>query len=122
MTYQIQLKKQCLTTDTREANDLRPAKFRTQADSNQKKICYYIYYKKDASFNCFLAVKKQTSTISDTTFSIAKPLDKTNNNNSIYFEINHELINFNNYNFNRPVQQIRESDTRRETSTDGRQE
>ena len=34
-------KKQCWTIDTRDANGLGPAKFRTQADNNRKKICYY---------------------------------------------------------------------------------
>ena len=33
--------KQCLTIDTRDINDLGPAKFRTRADSNQEQICYY---------------------------------------------------------------------------------
>ena len=33
--------KQCLTIDTRDINDLGPAKFRAQADSNTEQICYY---------------------------------------------------------------------------------
>ena len=34
-------KKQSLTIDTRDVNDLGPAKFRTQADNNKEQICYY---------------------------------------------------------------------------------
>ena len=34
--------KQCLTIEARDINDLEPAKFRTQADSNKEQICYYI--------------------------------------------------------------------------------
>ena len=33
--------------DTRGINDLGPVKFRTQADSNIEKICYYNRNKKD---------------------------------------------------------------------------
>ena len=32
--------KQCLTTDTRDVNELGPAKRRTQADSRTEQICY----------------------------------------------------------------------------------
>ena len=62
-------------------------------------------------------MRKEISTISDITFSIVKLIDKTNKNTNIYFEINDKLSNFNNDNFKRPVQQIRESDSRGETST-----
>ena len=31
-------RKQCLTTDTRDINDLGPAKFRTDADSNKEQL------------------------------------------------------------------------------------
>ena len=62
--------KQCLTIHTRDVNDLGPAKFRTRADSNQEQICYYNRNKRDTSFNSFLAVRKQTSTFSDITFSL----------------------------------------------------
>ena len=74
-------KNQCLTIDTRDINDLRPAKFRTQADSNQEQICYYNRNKRDTTFNSFLAMRRQTSTISDITFSIVKLIDKTNKTN-----------------------------------------
>ena len=40
-------KKQCLTIDTRDVNELGPAKFRTQADNNSKQICYYNRNKTD---------------------------------------------------------------------------
>ena len=108
-----------MTIDTRDVNDLGPAKFRSQADSNQEQICYYNRSKRDTSFNSLLAVRKQTLTIGDITFSIVKIIDKTSKNTSIYFEINDELSDFNNDSFNRPVQQISEGDTRRETSADG---
>lgn len=67
-------KKQCLTIDTREINNLGPAKFRTQADNNKEKICYYKRNKRDTSFNSFLAVTKQTLPTSEIIFSIIKIL------------------------------------------------
>ena len=67
-------------------------------------------------------MRKQTSTISDITFSVVKLIDKTNKNTSIYFEINDKLSDFNNDNLKRPVQQIIESGSKRETSTDRQQE
>ena len=42
-------KKQCLRVDSRDINDLGPAKSRTQADSNQGQICYYNRNKRDTS-------------------------------------------------------------------------
>ena len=93
-----------MTIETRDVNNLGPAKFRTQADSNQEQICYYNRNKKDTSFNFFLAMRKQTSTISDLTFSVVKIIDKTNKRTSIYFEINDELSDFNIGSFKRPVQ------------------
>ena len=65
-------------------------------------------------------MRKQASSITDITFSIVKLIDKANKNTSIYFKINDKLSDFNNDNFKRPVKRISESDTRRETSTDGR--
>ena len=111
-------KKQCLTIDTRGINDLGPAKFRTQAEINQEQISYYNHNKRDTSFNCFLAVRKQTPTISDITFPIIKLIIDKSNKNSIYFEINHELGVFNNDSSERPIQQISESNISREKSTD----
>ena len=90
--------KQCLTIDTRDVNDLGPAKFRTQADSNREQICYYNRNKRDKSFNSFLAVRKQTSPTSEMIFSIVNLIDKTNRNDNIYFETNDELSDFNNDN------------------------
>ena len=77
-----------MTIDIRDVNGLGPAKFRTSVDSNQEKICYYNRNKRDASFNSFLAVRKQTPTFSDITLSIAELIDKTNKNTNIYSEIN----------------------------------
>ena len=53
--------KQCLTTDTRDINDLGPGKFRRQAGNGTQQICYYNRNKTDTSFNPFLATRKQTS-------------------------------------------------------------
>ena len=67
-------------------------------------------------------MRKQASSITDITFSVVKLIDKAKKNTSIYFKINDELSDFNNDNFKRPVQQISESETRRETDalTDGK--
>ena len=53
--------KQCLTTDTRDINDLGPGKFRRQAGNGTQQICYYNRNNTDTSFNPFLATRKQTS-------------------------------------------------------------
>ena len=104
-------KKQCLTIDTREVNGLRATKFITQADNNKEQICYYNKIKRDKNFNCFLAVRKQTSPSADIIFSIVNLIDKTNKNDNIYVEINDELGDFNNDNvqYKRPIQRICES-------------
>ena len=47
-------------------------------------------------FNCFLALRKQTSTIDRIIFSIENLIDKANKKKGIYFEINDELSEFNN--------------------------
>ena len=52
-------KKQYLTIDIRDINDLGPSRFRIQADNNQEQICYYNRNKKGKMFNCFLALRKQ---------------------------------------------------------------
>ena len=62
-------KKQCLTIDTRDVNNLGPAKFRTQADSNREQIYYYNRNKRDESFNSFLVVRKQASTTGEMKFN-----------------------------------------------------
>ena len=41
-------------------------------------------------------MRKQTSTISDITFSIVKLIHETNKNTSIYFEIKDKSSDFNN--------------------------
>ena len=64
--------KQCLTIDTRDVNDLGPFKFRTRADNGTEQICYYNKNKKDTTFNSFLAVRKETSSVSEIIFSIVK--------------------------------------------------
>ena len=113
-------KKQCLTIDSRDINDLGPAKFRTQADNKEKQICYYNRNKRDKIFNCFLAVRKQTPTTNKIIFSIVNLTDKTNKNDNIYFEISDKLSDFNNDNiqFKRPIQRVTESDIVRTTSSD----
>ena len=66
-------------------------------------------------------MRKQTSSTSEIIFSIVNLIDKTNRNDNIYFEINNKLSDFKNGNVQhrRPVQRISESDTDRETSTEG---
>ena len=80
-------KKQCLTIDTRDANDLGQARFRTQADNNKEQIYYYNRNKMDKTFNCFLSLRKRTSTIDKIFFSITNLGDKSNKKEDIYFEI-----------------------------------
>ena len=65
-------KKQCLTIDIRDVNDLGPARFRIQAG----KVCYYNQNKKDKTFNCFLDLIKQTSTADKIIFSITNLIDE----------------------------------------------
>ena len=80
-------KKQCLTIDTRDVNELGPAKFRTQVDNNSQQICHYCHYnriKRDKIFNSFLAIREQTSTGEKIIFSIGKIIDNTTKNKTIY--------------------------------------
>lgn len=104
--------KQCLTFDTQDVNHLGPTKFRNRADSNQKQICYYNRNKRDTNFNCLLAVRKQTSSNSDTSFSITKLIDKKNKNKETYLEINKKLSDFNNDNCKQPIQVCRSNISR----------
>ena len=85
-----------MTIDTREANHLGPAKFRTQADNDTEQICYYNRNKKDKTFNSFLVVRKHTQAADKIIFSIVKTVDKTNRKDAIYTDIDHELHEFNN--------------------------
>ena len=55
--------------DTRDVNNLGPAKFRTQAGSNRDQIYYYNRNKRGKSFNSFLAVRKQASTTGEMKFN-----------------------------------------------------
>ena len=105
----------CPTTDTRDVNELGLVKFRTQADNNSQQICYYNRNKRDKTFSSFLAIRKQTPT-DDKIFSIEKIIDDTTKNNTIYTDIGDELNNFSNDNvqFEQPVREISESDSRRE--------
>ena len=114
--------KQCLTIDTRDINDVGPAKFRTEADNNKEQICYYKRNKKDTSFNSFFTLRKKTSSAGEIIFSIVNIIDKTNKNNNIYFEINDELSDIKNdgVRYNRKFRRISKGDTIREKSTDRR--
>ena len=113
--------KQCLTIDTKDINDLGPAKSRTQTDSNKEQICYYNRNKRDNNFNSFLAVRKQISSATEIIFFIVNIIDKTNRNNAIYSDINNELSDFKNDNiqYKRSAQRISEGSTVRETRTNG---
>ena len=96
--------------DTRDINDLGPAKFRTGADDNEK-VCYYNRDKIDKVFNCFLALTKQTTT-NKIIFSIVNLIDKSNKKEDIYFEINDELREFK---FEPGVGRASENNANRET-------
>ena len=79
--------KQFLTIDTEDVNDLGPAKFRTQTNSDTEQIFYYNRSKRDTSFISFLAVRKETPSASKISFSIVKIIDKPNRHDTIYSEI-----------------------------------
>ena len=89
-----------------------------------KKFCYYNRNKKDTSFNSFLAVRQETSSLSEINFSIVKVIDNSNEDDNIYFEISDELSNFKNDEVQRPIQRISESNTVRKITkrSDRRQE
>ena len=67
--------KQCLTIDAHDINNLGPAKFKAQADSNTEQICYCNRSKKETSFNSFLTLRKETSSASEIKLSIVKAID-----------------------------------------------
>ena len=106
------IKKQCLTIDTRDVNDLGPVKFRTQADNT-----FAIITETKETGVLILLVRKQASPTSEIIFSIVNLIDKTNRNDNICFEINDRLTDFKNDNiqYKRPSQRVSESDTDRET-------
>ena len=68
-------KKQYLTVDTRNVNDLGPARFRIQADSNKEQIYYYNRNEKENNFNCFSDLRKQASTADKILFYIVNLID-----------------------------------------------
>ena len=106
-----------MTIDIRDVNDLGPLRFRTQTNNNQEQIFYYNQNKRDKTFNCFLALRIQTSATDKIIFSIEHLIDKTNRKEDIYFEINDELSDFNNdlNQFGPRVQCTSESNPSRET-------
>ena len=81
--------------DMRHLIDLGPAKFSTGARNGKEQLCYYNYNKKDRAINCFLVIRKQTSTDA-IVFSIVNLIDKSNKHKDIYFKIGNELREFNN--------------------------
>ena len=85
MTYQILAKKECLTIDSGDVNDLGPAKFRTGADNNNELVFYYNRNKKGKAFNCFLPLKKQASTANKIIFSIVNLKDRSNKKRGYLF-------------------------------------
>ena len=109
--------KECLTIDTRDINDLGPSKFRTQAGNRTEQICYYNRNRKDTSFNCFLASRKETSSPSEKTFSIVKVIDNANKHDSINFDENDELSDFKNNIVQRTIQSASKSDTFKKATT-----
>ena len=103
--------------DTRDVNDLGPAKFRTGVDNNNGQVCYHNRNKKEVTFNCFLVLKKQTSITNKMFFSIVNLIDGSNKKENIHFEINNELRKFNNdiFQFEPRIRRASESDTDRKT-------
>ena len=86
--------KRYLNINKSDVNDLGPGKFRTQADSDNEQISYYNRNKKDTSFNSFLAVRQETSSLSGINFSIVKVIDNSNKDDNIYSEISNKLSDF----------------------------
>ena len=109
--------KECLTIDTRDINDLGPGKFRTQAGNRTEQICYYNRNRKDTSFNCFLASRKETSSPSEKNCSIVKVIDNANKHGSINFDDNDEVSDFKNNIVQRTIQRASKSYTFREATT-----
>ena len=98
-----------MTIDTREGNELGPAKFTTQADSGTEQIYYYSRNKKDTCFNSFLAVRKEAPSPFEINFSIVKVIDNTNGRNDIYSKTSDKLTDFKNDNIQSTIQQVSES-------------
>ena len=87
--------KKCLTIDTRDVNNLGLTKFRTGAENGKEQICCNNRSRKDKLFNRFLAVRKETSA-DEIIFSIVNSIDKTNELENVYYEIDNELKEFHN--------------------------
>ena len=68
------------------------------------KFCYYNRNKKDINFNSFLAVRQETSFLSEINFSIVQVIDNSNKDDNIYSKISDELSDFKNGNVQRTVQ------------------
>ena len=66
-------------------------------------------------------MRKQTSSASEIIFSIVSLIDKIIRNDSIYFAINGDLIDFKNdkVKYERPIQRVSEIDGVGRTRTDG---
>ena len=83
--------KNCLTTDTRDVNELGIGKFRTSADNREKQTCYFNKNKSDTHFTSFFAKRTQTEPIR---FSIVEPnSDFELVNKCLNFEIKNSLSN-----------------------------
>ena len=95
--------KQCLIIETRDVNELGPAKFRTQVHNGTEQVCYYNRNKKDTCFNSFLVVRKQTVSSLEINFSTVKVIDNKNRQNAIYSEISDELRDFKNDNVQQTI-------------------
>ena len=72
--------------------------------------------RRDRSLNSFLAVRKESPSASEITFSIVKVIDQTNRHNTIYSEISDELSDFKNDIVQQTIQRTSESDLARETT------
>ena len=77
------------------SRNLGLSKFRTGAENNHWQICYFNCHKKNKIFNRFLAARKEISS-EKKIFSIVNLIDKSNNLQNVYYQIDDELKEFNN--------------------------
>ena len=68
------------------------------------KFVIILEIKKNTHFNSFLAVRRETSSLSEIHFSIVKVIDNTNRHDNIHSEINNELSYLKNDNVQRTIQ------------------
>ena len=68
-------------------------KFRTGVENGKEQICYYNRNGKDRLFHTFLTVRKETSA-DEIFFSIVNLIDKANNLENVYYQIDGELKEF----------------------------